>query len=109
MKVYDSPRGPGSPSFMLPAGENVIVKKNTTGPYRQARYKDYYGWIYLDSLQAVRRSNSKSFGNPEDGFVWDTSVSPMASPSKPASAKTRDGNGANGHSYGRGNGMHRHS
>jgi hypothetical protein len=111
VKVYDNPKGPGSISFTLPAGESVIVKKTPAGPYRQARYKDYYGWVYVDSLQAGKRSNSKSFGNPEDGFVWDTSLSPTGTAgtaTKPASGKGPGGKqGANGHSYNRGSGgMH---
>jgi|GEM_PF-5775036 len=109
VKVYDSPKGPGSPSFTLPAGETVVVKKSP-GAYRQARYKDYYGWVNVDSLQVGKRSNAKRFGNPEDGFVWDTSVSPTgtgANAAKPARSAAAH-NGAGGHSYGRGsgNGMH---
>lgn len=112
VKIYDSPKGPGSVSFTLPAHEQVIVDRSSTTKYKQVRYKNYFGWVDADSLQLGKRTAHKNFGDPEkDGFVWDTSVSPTGAvsntPAK-ATAPRGKGNGQHGGNGGHyGGGQHR--
>jgi hypothetical protein len=84
--LYQNPNVRTTALANVPAGEPIIltIQSNTLA---YGKYKGTYGWVHLDSLKYVSKSNKKAYGNPP------SSSAPVAKKKKKSSTSYSSSSG----------------